>query len=140
MYLHESEIRVRYSETDKMAVVYHGNYAQYLEHGRSEALRDLGITYKDVEADGIIMPVVQISMKYYRPAKYDELLTVKTLMRKMPGYKIDFEYEIINESGELLTLGKTMLVFINHESGKPVKAPTYLTEKLLPFFEKPDMG
>ncbi len=134
MFTHESQIRVRYSETDKMGVVYHGNYAQFFEHGRSEALRSLGLCYKDMEADGIIMPVVTISMKYYRPALYDDILCVKTILKKMPGYKIDFEYELFNEQNELLTIGKTSLVFLNNENGKPVKSPEYLNEKLQPFF------
>jgi acyl-CoA thioester hydrolase len=99
------QVRVRYAETDQMGVVYHGNYAQYFEMGRVEWLRKLGVSYKWMEENGVMLPVVSLTMNYKKPARYDDLLTVKTILKNQTSVKIEFEYEINNESGELLTKG-----------------------------------
>lgn len=128
---HQYEVRVRYSETDQMGVVYHGNYAQYFEMGRVEWLRNLGISYKWMEENGIMLPVVSLNMNYKKPARYDDLLTVKTILKSQTTVKIEFDYEIHNEKGELLTIGSSILVFVDMKSGRPTAPPEYINEKLL---------
>ena len=122
--------RVRYGETDQMGVVYHGNYPQYLEMGRVEWLRVLGISYKKMEEKGIILPVISLHINYKKSAVYDDLLTVRTIIRKKPMVKIEFDYEIYNEKGELLAEANTILAFMDAKKNKPVKCPDYLLEKL----------
>lgn len=131
MKTHEFKVRVRYAETDQMGVVYHGNYAQYFEMGRVEWLRNLGISYKWMEENGIMLPVVSLSMNYKKPARYDDLLTVKTIFKKQTSVKIEFDYEIYNESNELLTIGNSILVFVDMKTGRPVGPPKYVLEKIL---------
>ena len=130
MNFHEFKIRVRYAETDQMGVVYHGNYAQYFEMGRVEWLRNLGVSYKSMEEAGIMLPVVSLTMNYKKPARYDDLLTIKTILKKQDGVKIEFDYEIYNEKQELLTTGYSMLVFVDMKSGRPTSPPQYVKEKL----------
>lgn len=125
-----TEIRVRYGETDQMGVVYYGNYAQYLEQGRTEWLRELGFSYKWMEANDVQLPVVHFSIDYKHPARYDDLLLVKTTLKKLPSIKIEFYYEIYNESKQLLVTATTVLVFVNSKTKKLMKAPEYLIEKL----------
>lgn len=127
---HKLEVRVRYAETDQMGVVYHGNYAQYFEMGRVEWLRNIGVSYKSMEDEGIMLPVVSLEMKYKKSAYYDDVLTVKTIFKKMTSVKIEFDYEIWNETGELLTIGNSVLVFIDKKTGRPTPAPEYLRTKL----------
>ncbi|MGQ2982581.1 acyl-CoA thioesterase [Flavobacterium sp.] len=130
MNFHEFNVRVRYAETDQMGVVYHGNYAQYFEMGRVEWLRDLGVRYSDMEKSGIMLPVVSLTMNYKKPARYDDLLRVRTIMKKLTSVKIEFDYEIYNESDELLTTGNSILVFVNMETGRPVPPPDHIIEKV----------
>jgi acyl-CoA thioester hydrolase len=134
MFTSETQIRVRYGETDKMGVVYYGNYAMYFEVGRTESIRKWGLTYRKLEEENIIMPVVTLNVKYHRPACYDDLLTIKTIMKEMPSVRIEFFYEIFNEKGELIAEGNTTLVFIDAKTRKPRTAPNYLLEVLQPFF------
>ena len=124
-------LRVRYGETDKMGIVYYGNYATYLEQGRTEWLRDIGFSYKWMEDNGIHLPVVELSVKYKAPARYDDVLTVTTTLKKIPTYSIEFTYEIHNQEGQLLITGETSLVFVNSITNKLQKAPDYLVNKLL---------
>ena len=124
------EVRVRYAETDQMGVVYHANYAQYFEIGRVEWLRNQGISYKWMEENGIMLPVVTLTMNYKKPAKYDDILTVTTILKSQTSVKIEFDYEIRNQEGELLTTGYSMLVFIDMKSGRPTLPPDYVTERL----------
>jgi acyl-CoA thioester hydrolase len=131
MKTHEYKVRVRYAETDQMGVVYHGNYAQYFEMGRVEWLRNIGISYKWMEENGIMLPVVSLSMNYKKPARYDDMLTVKTIYKKQTSVKIEFDYEIYNESNELLTIGNSILVFVDMKTGRPVGPPKYVLEKIL---------
>lgn len=128
---HELKIRVRYSETDQMGVVYHGNYAQYFEMGRVEWLRNLGVSYKWMEENGIMLPVVSLNMNYKKPARYDDLLTVKTILKSQSSVKIEFDYEIYNEQMELLTIASSILVFVDMKTGRPTTPPEYVKEKLL---------
>lgn len=125
---HEIKIRVRYSETDQMGVVYHGNYAQYFEMGRVEWLRNMGISYKWMEDNGIMLPVVSLTMNYKKPARYDDLLTIKTTMLKLSSVKIEFDYEITNENNELLTTGYSVLVFVDMKTGRPTAPPKYILD------------
>jgi len=113
MLTHELKIRVRYAETDQMSYVYYGNYAQYFEMGRTEWLRNLGYSYDAMEKDGIMLPVVNLNIIYLKPAKYDNLLTLKTSLTKNPTVKIEFKYELYNEKNELLTTAYTKLIFLD---------------------------
>jgi acyl-CoA thioester hydrolase len=130
MFRNETKIRVRYGETDQMGYVYYGNYAQYLEIGRVEWLRSFGISYKSMEDSGIMLPVTQMSINYLKPAKYDDLLTIVTRLKKNPLVKIIFDFEIFNEKKELLTTAEVTLVFIDMKKNKPTKAPKSLLDKL----------
>jgi len=126
-----TNLRVRYSETDQMGIVYYGNYAQYLEQGRTDWLRSLGFTYKYMEENQVMLPVVNLNIDYKKPAKYDDLLTIKTSLLEIPSIKIKFYYEIQNQNNELLVTATTSLVFLDSITRKLIKAPNYLLEKLL---------
>jgi acyl-CoA thioester hydrolase len=130
MNFHQFNIRVRYAETDQMGVVYHGKYAEYFEMGRVEWLRNLGVSYAEMEKQGVMLPVVSLTMNYKKPARYDDLLTVKTMLKKQEGVKIEFDYEIYNEKHELLTTGYSMLVFVDMKTGRPTSPPEYIKDKL----------
>ena len=127
---YQFDVRVRYAETDQMGVVYHGNYAQYFEMGRVEWLRNLGVSYKWMEENGIMLPVVSLQMNYKKPARYDDVLTVKTIFKSQTSVKIEFDYEIYNDKEELLTTGYSMLVFVNMKTGRPTLPPDYFNEKI----------
>ncbi|RZJ72625.1 MAG: acyl-CoA thioesterase [Flavobacterium sp.] len=130
MNFHEFKVRVRYAETDQMGVVYHGNYAQYFEMGRVEWLRALGLSYSFMEKNGVMLPVVSLTLNYKKPARYDDLITVKTIFKKQESVKIEFDYEIRNEKDELLTTGNSVLVFVDMKTGRPVAPPDYVLEAL----------
>ena len=130
MYKNQTQIRVRYGETDQMGVVYHANYASYFEVGRTEWLREYGITYKSMEETGVMLPVISLESKYKNSARYDDLLTIKTSIKKLPSARIEFDYELVNESGDLLATGSTDLVFINMKRNRPMRCPDYLLDKL----------
>jgi len=134
MYQFKTDIRVRYAETDQMGFVYYGNYATFYEVARVEALRALGISYKILEKRGVLMPVLENWSKYIRPARYDDLLTISLALKKMPGMRIIFEYEVYNEEKKLINLGSTTLVFLEKDSGKPIKAPDIILDVLKPYF------
>ena len=134
MYTSETKIRVRYGETDQMSYVYYGNYAQYFEVGRVEALRQLGMSYRSLEDNGIMLPVYTFSIKYLKPALYDDLLTIKTTIKSLPQARICFEYETYNEKNELLNTGETTLVFIDKRTNKPCQAPGYFLDKIRKYF------
>ena len=136
MFTYDAQIRVRYAETDQMGYVYHGNYAAYFEVARTEAFRQLGISYKEMEAAGVGMPVGELRTRFRRPARYDDLLTVRLLLQKPArGASVLFEYEVYNEAGELLTEGHTLMVFVRTATGRPVSVPANIHEKLEPFFQ-----
>lgn len=134
MFVAETQIRVRYAETDQMGYVYYGNYAMYYEVGRVEALRSFGFSYKRMEDDGIMMPVLESHSIYLKPGKYDELLTIRTTIRDLPGVRIRFFYEVLNEQGELINEGETVLAFLNTNTHFPCRPPSYLIALLKPFF------
>ena len=134
MYSYSTQTRVRYGETDQMGYCYYGNYALYLEVGRVETLRALGMTYKALEDMQILLPVLELNIKYLKPCFYDNLITIKTTITKLPSVRIHFEYEIYNQKNELLTKANTSLVFISKESMKPIQCPEVLTRLLKPFF------
>ncbi len=139
MYTSETQIRVRYAETDQMGVVYYGNYAQYYELGRAEAIRQLGFTYRELEALGIRMPVTGMTSRYLRPALYDDLITVKTTLRKLPeGSVIEFHHELFNEAGQLLNTGSVSLVFYDFEKRARVHMHPEMHRRLQPFFDIQD--
>ena len=129
------QLRVRYSETDQMGYAYYGNYAQYFEVARVEALRTLGITYKAMEEEGVMLPVLEYNIKYFKPAYYDDLLTIKVTIPSLPRARILFEYETYNESGILLNKASTTLVFINMKTGKPTAAPANVLSSMVHFFK-----
>lgn len=130
MITNQTKIRVRYGETDQMGYVYYGNYAQFFEVGRVEWLRALGASYKSLEESGIMLPVIELNIKYMKPARYDDLLTITTKLSKKPLVKIEFDFEVRNEKDELLTTGYTSLVFMDMKKNKPIKAPSYLLEQI----------
>ena len=134
MYISETTIRVRYAETDQMGYVYYGNYAQYYEVGRVEALRQIGTSYKEMEEDGVMLPVFTSNIRYIKPAVYDDLLVIKTSIKTLPSVRISFDYEIYNQKNELLNVANTVLVFINMKTNRPCKAPTSFLEKIKKFF------
>ncbi len=130
MFVSEITLRVRYAETDQMGFAYYGNYAQYYEVGRADAMRQLGMTYRKMEEKGVIMPIATMNCKYIRPAFYDDLLTVKTIVKEIPGSRMHFIYEIYNEKGTLLNIGETVLAFVKKGTGRPCGAPDWFVEKL----------
>ena len=125
-----TKTRVRYSETDQMGVVYHGNYAQFFELGRTEWLRKLGFTYKDMENSGIMLPVISLNCKFIKSAIYDDVLTIETFLIKKPMVKIEFDYKITNQDDELICTGNSVLAFMNMETKKPTRCPDYLLKSL----------
>jgi len=135
MYSTETPIRVRYAETDQMGVVYHGNFFPYFESSRAESIRQLGFTYADLEKMGVIMPIIEVQCKYLRPAKYDNLLTVKTILRELPvHHKIEFHHEVVNEENELLAVAKIIIYFMEANGMKRTTMPAQWMEKLKPYF------
>lgn len=127
-----TSFRIRYGETDQMGVVYHGNYAQFFEMGRIDWLRALDISYKNMEENNIMLPVVSLECNFKKSAEFDDVITVKTTLKKIPTVKIEFTYEITNQKNELLTTGHTTLAFINMITKKPMRCPEYILEKLQP--------
>lgn len=135
MFESTTQVRVRYAETDQMDVVYHGNYAQYFEVARAEAIRKLGFTYKNMEALGTYMPLTELQCKFLRPAHYDDLLIVKVILKELPaGHRIEFDHEVYNEAGSLLTIGRVVLYFIDSKTKEKTTMPKELHDKLVPFF------
>ena len=130
MNFNKISFRVRYGETDQMGVVYHGNYAQYLEMGRVEWLRKFGISYKEMEKNGIMLPVVSLRLDFKKSAFYDDLITVETKLKKLPLVKIEFDYTIYNENGEILALANTVLAFLDVATKRPVKCPEAVLKKI----------
>jgi acyl-CoA thioester hydrolase len=135
MYTSETQVRVRYAETDQMNIVYHGNYAQYFEVGRVEAIRQLGFSYKDLEGTGIIMPVIEWTAKFLRPAHYDDLLTVRTTLKDWPvDHRIEFHQEVYNPRGKLLTTGLVRLYFLIAKTMEKTNMPPEMADRLRPWF------
>ena len=127
---HTSYVKVRYAETDQMGVVYHGNYAQYLEIARIEWLAALGISYRKMEEEGVMLPVYELNLRFKKSAKFDDVLRIETKLSKIPGVRIEFTYEIFNQHDELLTQAGTTLIFMNIEQNRPIKCPQYILDLL----------
>ena len=125
-----TNIRVRYGETDQMGVVYHGNYASYFEIARTEWLRNLGVTYKELENKGIMLPVISLFFNFIKSAKYDDVLTIIVILKKKPLVKIEFDYEIYNQKKEKISTGNSVLAFMDMKTNKPLRCPDYILEKL----------
>ncbi len=134
MFEYQSQIRVRYAETDQMGYVYYGNYATYYEVARTEMLRSTGISYRELEEMGVMLPVLEMKTKYHKPAHYDDLLTIKTQIRQKPAIRIVFHYEIYNEQQELLNTGESTLVFVDMLKNKPCLPPKEFLEKMELYF------
>lgn len=137
MFSFDTHVRVRYADTDQMQVVYHAKFIEYFEVGRTDSMRSLGITYKDVEHSGIIMPVVSLDCKFIKPALYDDLLTIRTSLLQLPkDHKIEFHQEVYNEKEQLLCKGKVVLYFMEKITFQKTEMPALLTSKLEPFFNQ----
>lgn len=132
-YSFPTKLRVRYGETDQMGYCYYGNYAQYFEVGRVEALRALGMSYRDLEEKGIMLPVSTFSVKYLAPAFYDDELTILTRITEITGSRIYFDYEIRNDKDTLISKAETMLVFVKKENMRPTQAPDSFITLIKPF-------
>jgi acyl-CoA thioester hydrolase len=130
MHSYKFDIRIRYGETDQMGVVYHGNYPQFIEIGRIEWLRSLGVSYKKMEEEGVMLPVISLNINYKKPVFYDDVISVKTFVKKKPTASIEFEYEITNEAGEIVTTASTVLAFVNMNTKRPMRCPKYILDKL----------
>jgi acyl-CoA thioester hydrolase len=128
------ELRVRYADTDRMGYVYYGNYATYFEVARVEMLRNLGISYRDLEDSGVMLPVLEYQTKFFNPAYYDENITIKVEVRELPSVRITFHYKAYNEKGKQLNSAYTTLVFVDVKTGKPTKPPEDLISKFKPYF------
>lgn len=136
MIVTETKIRVYYQDTDQMGVVYYGNYARYYEIGRTEMIRDLGFTYRKMEEMNIILPARSLKINYLKPAYYDDLLTVKTIIETIPKVKFPIRTEIYNEKGELINFGETLLAFMNSVTNKPISAPKYFIDRMTEIFRQ----
>jgi acyl-CoA thioester hydrolase len=132
-YKHTSHVRVRYGETDQMGYCYYGNYAQFFEVGRVEAMRSLGCSYKKIEENGIMLPVAEFSVKYLQPAYYDDLLRIETQIVSLQGAALFFNYALYNESNVLLANATTKLIFVDRQSMRPIKPPQLFVELIQPF-------
>lgn len=131
----ETTLRVRYGETDQMGFVYYGVYAQYYEVGRVEAMRSLGFSYREMEESGVLMPVINLTINYKKPAKYDDELRIVTSVTEMPGVRITFHYECFNQHNDLLNTGSVTLVFIDKEKNKPMQPPAWFMEGFMKKFK-----
>lgn len=134
MYTHQTKVRVRYGETDQMGYMYYGNYAELYEVGRVEMLRSMGMTYKWMEEEGVMMPVLEMRCKYIKPALYDEELTINVILEKKPGVKIHFKYEFYNEANDLIHEGETTLAFINMKNNRPCLPPAEFQNRIKEYF------
>ncbi|MFL2666484.1 MAG: acyl-CoA thioesterase [Flavobacteriaceae bacterium] len=123
------DIYVRYSETDQMSFVYHGNYVKYFEMGRISWLNKLGFSYKKMEDDGILLPVIDLKINFKQSAKFDDKLTLITKLVKLPSYMIEFNYEIFKD-GNIITMGYTKLIFLNSKTNKPMRCPKQILDAL----------
>ena len=134
MYSTETLIRVRYGETDRMGYMYYGHYPEYFEASRTEMIRSLGLSYKEIEDQGIIMPVKSLSVDYKVPAFYDEVLTVKSILKILPEVKLDIDYEIYNDKKQLVCTGNTVLAFVDIKTRRPRRAPEYFINAVKEYF------
>jgi len=137
MFVYNHEIRVRYGDTDQMGYVYYGNYGYYFEQARVEAVRSIGVTYKEIEESGTFMPITRMNIKYIKPAHYDEMLTIKAYIPQLPNRILIFKYDVYNENKELINEGETHMIFVDVHSRKIKTVPNILLDKIKPFFNYP---
>jgi acyl-CoA thioester hydrolase len=131
---HETIFRVGYADTDQMGFVHHSNYAKFYEAARWETMREMGLQYKEIENKGIYMPVISMKFDFIKPAFYDDVLTIKTIIREMPRARMKFEYELYNQSGDLINTAEIILAFVVKESLKPCIPPEYFLQSLQKHF------
>jgi acyl-CoA thioester hydrolase len=125
-----SRIRVRYAETDQMGVAWHGNYLAWFEVGRTDLLRGLGLSYRELEAQGLRLPVVELSARFTRPARYDDVLEIRTRLASLGGARLAFEYEVVRDgTQETLATGNTTHASVDPE-GRPRRLPGELRSRL----------
>lgn len=134
MFTFDYKIRVRYGDTDQMGYVYYGNYGYYYEQARAEAMRSIGVSYKELEDSGTMMPITRMNIKYIQPAFYDELLTIRTFVPHLPSRIVTFYYHVLNSKGDLINEGETHLAFIDAHTKKVKAAPDLFLERLKPFY------
>ena len=136
MFVYESKVKVRYVETDQMGVVHHSNYAQYYELARTECFEaSSGMSYEQMEAEGVMLPILEIQCKFLKPAFYNQTLTIKSIVKELPTVRLTVDYEIYNEDKELINTGKTVLVFVNKETRRPCHPPENFMEKIRQYFK-----
>jgi len=133
MHINETAIRVRYCEVDRMGYLHHANYAIYYEEARTELIRKLGLTYREMEDRGVLLPVHELHIKYHRPVFYDDLVTIKTSLSKDPSVRLHFDYQMINQNGELVSEARTTLIFVDAASRKPMRMPSFFSELIRPY-------
>ena len=135
MFVFESKVRVRYVETDQMGIVHHSNYAQYYELARTECFEACsGMTYAAMEADGVMLPILDMSSKFIKPALYNQILTIKSIVKELPSVRLKVEYEIYNEANELINTGITTLVFVNKTTRRPCQPPESFMKNVRQYF------
>ncbi|SFH25055.1 acyl-CoA thioesterase [Pedobacter insulae] len=136
MFEYESKVRVRYIETDQMGIVHHANYAQYYELARTECFEACsGMSYATMEEEGVMLPILELQSKYLKPAYYNQVLTIKSIVKTLPSVRLNVEYEIYNEANELINTGKTTLVFVNKETRRPCQPPESFMKNVRQYFE-----
>lgn len=135
MFVHESKLKVRYVETDQMGIVHHSNYAQYYELARTECFEACsGMTYASMEAEGVMLPILELQSRYLKPAYYNEVLTIKSIVTELPSVRLKVDYEIYNEANELINTGSTTLVFVNKQSRRPCQPPENFMKNVRQYF------
>lgn len=135
MFVHESKVKVRYVETDQMGVVHHSNYAQYYELARTECFEACsGMSYAELEADGVMLPILELQSKFLKPALYNQTLTIKSIVNTLPTVRLRVDYEIYNEANELINTGQTTLVFVNSQTRRPCQPPEKFMKNVRQYF------
>lgn len=131
----DTKIRVRYDEVDKMGYVYHGNYAKYFHISRSELLRVIGICDKALESQNIILPVIEMSVKYLKPIYYDDEIIIQTTLAGIPTSRMEFNHKVYNQKHEIVNKANSVLVFVDANSRKPMRAPIIIQEKIKSYIQ-----
>jgi acyl-CoA thioester hydrolase len=136
MFVYESKVKVRYVETDQMGVVHHSNYAQYYELARTECFEACsGMSYQSMENDGVMLPILEFQSKFLKPALYNQILTIKSIVKKLPTVRLIVDYEVYNEADELINTGQTTLVFVNKDTRRPCQPPENFMKQVRQYFK-----
>ncbi|MBQ5830435.1 MAG: acyl-CoA thioesterase [Alistipes sp.] len=136
MISYQTQVRVRYKDTDQMGIMHHSNYIVLYETARTEWLRDMGLTYAEIERRGVMSPIIEVQSRYHYPAFYDEVLTVKVMMDEMPSARLNIASEVYNEAGRLINTGRVTLGFMNAHTRRPCRAPEWFVEALEEYIAK----